>query len=69
VSLTVAFIGSDTEVRKPRRTSDLNVAEKRKFKRHPALSGDDLLDMHRFLKDFDGDFGRLFDKDLNNRIP
>jgi hypothetical protein len=25
-----------------------------------AVDGDDLLDMHRFLKEFDGDFRRLF---------
>ncbi|MFH0942330.1 MAG: hypothetical protein V1823_04855 [Chloroflexota bacterium] len=55
-SLTVAFIG---EVAQPR-ISGLARAEKRKFKHYPVASSDDLLDMHRFLKDFDGDFARLF---------
>lgn len=57
VSLTVAFIDARAV---PARPSDLGAIEKRKFKRYPALTGDELLEMHHFLKDFGGDFGRIF---------
>jgi hypothetical protein len=30
--------------------------------REPAVSGDDILEMHEFLRDFDGDFMSLFGK-------
>ncbi len=40
--------------------TDLTKAELDKFKSAGRLTSDDLLDMHSFLKDFDGDFSRLF---------
>lgn len=55
-SLTVAFIG---EIVQPG-ASDLGKTEKKRFKHYPVTSGDDLLDMHRFLRGFDGDFAHLF---------
>ena len=38
----------------------LSRAERERFARGPAVSIDDLLDLHAFLDDFDGDFARLF---------
>ncbi|OGO23904.1 MAG: hypothetical protein A2144_05385 [Chloroflexi bacterium RBG_16_50_9] len=40
--------------------TDLTEAELLKFKDTDGIKADDLLEMHRFLKDFDGDFPRLF---------
>jgi hypothetical protein len=31
----------------------------------PAISGDDVLDVHQFLRDFDGDFVELLGEDLD----
>ena len=33
----------------------------------PPISGDDVLDVHRFLRDFEGDLVELFHKDLTER--
>jgi len=41
-------------------TTDLTEAELDKFKKMDKLTADEVLDMHRFLKDFDGDFSRFF---------
>jgi hypothetical protein len=40
--------------------SDLTGAELEKFKDAEGVRADDVLDMHSFLKDFNGDFPRLF---------
>ncbi len=40
--------------------TDLTEAELDKFKEGDGVRVDDLLDMHNFLRDFDGDFPRLF---------
>ena len=40
--------------------SDLTEAELGKFKDAGELTADEMLDMHSFLKDFDGNFSRLF---------
>jgi hypothetical protein len=42
-------------------TTDLTDAELNKFSKMDKLTADDILDMHNFLKDFEGDFSRLFD--------
>jgi hypothetical protein len=44
----------------PEAVSDLSGAEVTKFQYLDEVGGDDVLDMRRFLKDFDGDFARLF---------
>ena len=56
-SLVAAIIREDkiSEV-----VTDLTEAELGKFKDMSAVGMDDILDMHNFLKDFDGDFPRLF---------
>jgi hypothetical protein len=46
--------------RNPDIISDLTDAEFAKFKNSRALNADDVLDMHSFLKDFEGDFAGLF---------
>lgn len=48
------------EGRLPEVITDLTEAELDKFKNVGILSADEVLDMHNFLKDFDGDFSRLF---------
>ena len=48
------------EGRAPEVTTDLTKAELDKFRNVGVLTADELLDMHSFLKDFDGDFSRLF---------
>lgn len=40
--------------------TDLNEAEPDSVGKVAGLTGDDVLDMHNFLKEFDGDFSRLF---------
>ena len=40
--------------------TDLTEVELEKFKNLDEIRADDVLDMHNFLKDFDGDFPRLF---------
>lgn len=45
----------------PEVVTDLTEEEMAKFWDVAAPTADDVLDMHGFLKGFDGDFGRLFD--------
>ena len=40
--------------------AELTPAEHRRFATAPIVAADDLLDLHRFLDDFDGDFTALF---------
>ena len=57
--LVAAIVKEDkiTEV-----VTDLTGAELEKFT-GVYVAGDDVLDMHGFLKDFDGDFSRLFGRE------
>jgi len=54
--LLTAVINQD---RDPEAVSDLSDAELCRFGSSPLLSADDVLDMHSFLKEFNGDFSRL----------
>ena len=56
-SLVAAVIKKET---RPETTTDLAGAEISKLQCLEAVGGDDVLDMHRFLRDFDGDFATLF---------
>jgi hypothetical protein len=56
-SLVAAVI---KEGKAPEVTTDLTEAEMDKFKKMDILTHDEALDMHNFLKDFDGDFSQLF---------
>jgi len=40
--------------------TDLTAEEQSKFQRAPKITTDDVLEMHEFLAEFDGDFARLF---------
>ena len=40
--------------------TDLTEVELERFKDRSQLTGDEVLDMHSFLKDFDGDFSQFF---------
>ena len=42
--------------------TDLTETERDRFESAGALTADDVLNMHHFLKDFDGDFSRLLDQ-------
>ncbi len=55
--LVAAVIKED---RAPEVITDLSEAELEKFSNVGGLTADEVLDMHSFLKDFDGDFSRLF---------
>ncbi len=57
--LVAAIIREDA---KPEVITDLTEAELERFKDLEGVREDDLLDMHKFLKDFDGDFPRLFNQ-------
>ena len=48
------------EDRKPELVNDLTEEEMERFKNSEYIGEDDLLDMHDFLKNFDGDFPRVF---------
>ena len=50
------------EGKAPKVTTDLTEAEWDKFKKMDKLTADEVLDMHSFLKSFDGDFSRLFSR-------
>ena len=58
-SLVAAVIQREKETED---VGDLTGAEIARFKYHDVVGGDDVLDMRRFLEDFDGDFTRLFQK-------
>lgn len=55
--LVAAIIREDAT---PEIVTDLTPQELARFKELGAIGEADLLEMHRFLKDFDGDFPRLF---------
>ncbi len=44
----------------PEVVTDLTEAELDEFESAGELTADEVLDMHSFLRDFDGDFSRLF---------
>jgi len=48
------------EGKAPKAITDLTETELDKFKKMDKLTADEVLDMHSFLKGFDGDFSRLF---------
>jgi len=59
-SLVAAIVREDT---RPELITDLSRAELEKFRDGERVGDDDLLAMHDFLKEFDGDFPRLFGQD------
>ena len=56
-SLVAAIIRED---KKPEVITDLTEEELSSFKDMEAIGADEVLDMHNFLKDFKGNFPRLF---------
>jgi len=50
------------EGKAPEVITDLTEAELDKFRNAGRLTADEVLDMHNFLKAFDGDFSRLFSR-------
>ncbi len=50
------------EGKMPEVITDLTKAESDKFRNADRLTADEVLDMHNFLKDFDGDFSRLLSR-------
>ena len=48
------------EGKAPKVTTDFTEAELDKFKKMDKLTADEVLDMHSFLKSFNGDFSQLF---------
>ena len=48
------------EGKAPKAITDLTKAELDKFRKMDKITADDMLDMHAFLEDFDGDFSQLF---------
>jgi len=46
--------------KKPEVITDLTAAEMVRFKDSETIEADDVLDMHNFLKDFNGDFPQVF---------
>lgn len=51
---------------KPKIMFDVTYDEWFAFQKRPPISKDDVLDMHLFLKDFEGDFQRLFTEDTTD---
>ena len=58
--LVAAIIKED---KKPEIITDLTETEVGKFAAMDVVGGDDVLNMHRFLKDFDGDFLHIFERE------
>ena len=50
------------EGKMPEVITDLTEAESDKFRNVDKLTADEVLDMHNFLKDFNGDFSRLLSR-------
>ncbi len=46
----------------PELVTDLAEEEYAKFREIAVVDADDMLDLHNFLKEFDGDFSRIFSK-------
>lgn len=55
--------------RKPKIMYDVTYDEWLASQQRPPISCDDVLDIHRFLKDFDGDFSRVFGEERNIEDP
>ena len=49
------------EEAKPEIVNELTSQEWARFREMPQIDTDDLLDVHEFLRDFDGDFAGLFE--------
>lgn len=49
------------EGEKPEIVNELTSPEWARFREMPQIDADDLLDVHEFLRDFDGDFVSLFE--------
>lgn len=63
-----ALVAATVREGKPSRAiTDLTEAETAEFVRATAISGDDILDLHDFFRDFDGDFASLFGKKRDDR--
>ena len=58
--LVTAVIDGEGE---PETVTDLSTAGLEKFRDTESLKVDEVLDMHSFLKRFDGDFSRLFSEE------
>jgi len=56
--LVFAMIQEEEE---PEMVSELASQERARFREMPRIDADDLLDVHEFLRDFDGDFVSLFE--------
>ena len=50
------------EGEKPETISELTAQEWARFREMPQIDVDDLLDVHEFLRDFEGDFANLFEE-------
>ena len=59
--IILAMIKEDEQVKV---ITDLTPEELEKIENMPTIDVDDVLDVHRFLRDFDGDFRELFKEDL-----
>ena len=59
--IILAMIKEDKQVKV---ITDLTPEELEEIENMPAIGVDDVLDVHRFLRDFDGDFRTLFKEDL-----
>lgn len=57
---------SEQEESAPKIMYDVTYDEWMAFQELPPVSCDDVLDMHLFLENFDGDFGGLFDGDTDD---
>ena len=51
----------------PEVVTDLTSAELARFRKAVGPTADEALDMHSFLKDFSGDFSRLFGQEVDGR--
>lgn len=49
--------------------TELTPEEKAEFREMPPLDADDVLDVHQFLRDFNGDFVRLFRRQTLTENP
>jgi len=61
--IILAMVKEDEEIEF---VTDLTPEELERARGLPPVTGDDVLDVYQFLRDFDGDFVRLFSEDLSD---
>ncbi|MSU76120.1 hypothetical protein EXS54_01455 [Patescibacteria group bacterium] len=58
--MATIVVSDKNQVQAPKLMSDISTEEMRDVKNHDPVSSDHIVDVHSFLKDFDGNFEQAF---------